>query len=149
MTATKEVADYFARVFGQLDDEKIVRKVGNFLIKMIKVRTRSEGKGVARPGGPTRKLKRVGDKYAKWRANRPAHPEAATGINSNLTLKGTLLDSMVLRKATRKQILIGFKNTKEEKVAEGQAAQGRTFLVLSAGEITEARKYLISILKKL
>lgn len=142
MTAASDVSKAFAKILSKVDSPDAMRRLGTFLIAMIRVRTRGRGQGVQKPGGPVSKLKRVTTKYAKWRAKQPRHPEAATGRSSNLTFSGKMLDSLIIKKANRTQLFLGFKTQKDANKAGWQEEQGRRFLVLSGKEIKDAAAFM-------
>ena len=125
-----------------LTDRKSRFLTGKFIVEMIKKRVRDEGKGVSRTGANTSKLKRVSDSWAINRQAFSRHPKAATGFNSNLTFKGTMLDSMTVLRATKDQLFIGFKSRKESDKAQGNADRGRPFMFLSRGEITKTSDFI-------
>jgi len=136
------------RLLKKVKDPKIFRKFGGFVIQTIRIRTRGRGKGVPRPGGREKNLKQVGSKWAKRRLKFERHPEAATGRRSNLTFKGTMLDNMIIKRSDKSGVLVGFRNIKEEKKADGQAEQGRVFLNLSGKEIRSSADFLKSLVLK-
>lgn len=138
----------FAKILSQIDSPESMRKLGGFVIKTIRERTRGQGKGVRSPGGQATNLKRVSNKYAKWRLKQPRHPEAATGNKSNLTLSGKMLDGMIIKNATKSKLFIGFRANRDEKKAQYQEEQGRRFLVLSGKEIKDAANFVKTILKR-
>jgi hypothetical protein len=119
-----------------------MQRLGIFIIQTIRKRTRGEGKGVSQPGGTASKLRRVTDKYAKWRLKQPRHPEAATGRASNLTQTGKMLDSMIIKRATRTSLFLGFKTQKEQDKANWVEEAGRRFMVLSGKEIKDAASFV-------
>jgi len=141
------VLTQFQKIVKQVDSPEIMRRLGNYLIGVIRERTRG-GRGVKRPGGNPSKLKSVTLPYAKWREKQDRHEEAATGRSSNLTFSGKMLDSMIVKRATVSSIFIGFKTQKEENKAGYQEAQGRRFLVLSGKEIRGATDFLMTQLSK-
>lgn len=147
MTAASDVAKAFSRILGKVDSPDAMRRLGTYLIRTIKERTRGRGQGVSKPGGQATKLKRVTDKYAKWRVKQPRHPDAATGRSSNLTFSGKMLDALIVKKANTKQLFIGFKTQKEADKSGWQEEQGRRFLVLSGKEIKDAASFVKSGLK--
>jgi len=143
MKGTAEVRSMFRQLMDMINSAETMRALGGFSIKTIQKRTRGEGKGVSRAGGISRKLKRVTPDYAEQRRRKKGkHPAAATGTTSNLTLFGPLINTLVIKRATKTDLRIGFLNLKEEKKAEGQERQGRTFMVLSGKEIKDAKKFL-------
>jgi hypothetical protein len=142
MTAASDVAKAFSRILAKVDSPDAMRKLGGFIIRTIRERTRGRAQGVSAPGGNATRLKRVGDKYAKWRAKQPRHPDAATGRTSNLTFKGKMLDAMIVKKATATKLFIGFRTQKEADKAVWQEQQGRRFLVLSGKEIKDAAAFV-------
>lgn len=142
ITGTESVIAAFSDIIKSIQSPAAMRKLGGYVIKTIRQRTRGEGKGVGRPGGNATKLRRVTDKYAKWRTKQPRHPEAATGTSSNLTFKGTMLDSMIIKTATANKLFIGFRSAKEQEKADGQEEQGRRFMFLSGKEIKDAANYV-------
>src|SRR3954462_10532683 len=100
VTGLETVEAIFAELIKSIDSPEAMRKLGGYIIKTIRRRTRGEGRGVGSPGGNSVKLRLVSDKYAKWRVKQARHPEAASGQASNLTFKGTMLDSMIIKQAT-------------------------------------------------
>lgn len=142
ITGLDKVQAVFADIIKAISTPQAMRKLGRYVIKTIRERTRGQGKGVGRPGGNATKLKRVSDKYAKWRARQARHPEAASGTSSNLTFKGTMLDSLIIKNATKNSLFIGFRSQKQQDKADGQAEQGRRFMFLSGKEIKDAANYV-------
>lgn len=132
----------FKTLLRKVNDPKTFRLLGFFVIKTIRDRTRDKGQGVKTSGGRVAKLKGVSKQWAKRRVKQRRHPKAATGRRSNLTFKGTMLDSMIIKRANKQGIFIGFKNAKQEDKAEGQANQGRVFMNLSAREIKSSSDFL-------
>lgn len=142
ITGLDKVQAAFADIIKAISSPQQMRKLGGYVIKTIRERTRGQGKGVGRPGGNATKLKRVTDKYAKWRAKQARHPEAASGTSSNLTFKGTMLNSMIIKSATKSSLFIGFRNNNEAVKADAQHEQGRRFMFLSGKEIKDAASYV-------
>jgi hypothetical protein len=142
LEGTQTVVNAFSKIIDQINSHEAMRNLGGYLIQTIRKRTRGEAKGVSVPGGNAARLRRVTDKYAKWRVKQQRHPEAATGRTSNLTFKGKMLDAMILKRATKSQLFIGFRSQKEADKAEWQEEQGRRFLVLSGKEIKDAAAYV-------
>jgi hypothetical protein len=118
-----ELKKRFDQLIDNTRDSDALKQLGFFVIKTIRHRTRKLGKGVIR------------------RATLSKSPEAATGRKSNLTFKGTMLDSMVIKKASRGQLFIGFKNAREEAKAEGNTDRGRPFMNLGKVEIRNASQF--------
>lgn len=142
LEGTQTVVDAFSKIIAQINSPEAMRNLGGYLIQTIRKRTRGEAKGVSVPGGNAARLRRVTDKYAKWRAKQQRHPEAATGRASNLTFTGKMLDAMILKRATTSQLFIGFRSQNEADKAVWQKKQGRRFLVLSGEEIKDAAAYV-------
>lgn len=140
-TDSKTLKKRFDNLVKNTNDSTALKRLGFFVIKTIKERTRKKGLGVARPGGNRRTLKKVSLGWAIRRATLQRSSEAATGRKSNLTFKGTMLDSMTIKKASRGELFIGFKNAKEEAKAEGNTDRGRPFMFLGAVEIKEASDF--------
>jgi hypothetical protein len=136
-----ELEKQFNKLIKNAKSNDPLKRLGFYVIKTIQTRTRKKGQGVARPGGNRRKLKPVSLEWAIRRATLQRHPEAATGSRSNLTFKGTMLDSMQIKQASRGQLFIGFKNAKEEAKAEGNEDRGRPFMYLGKVEIQSAIKF--------
>lgn len=118
------------------------KEVGFFIISTIRDRTRKKGKGVARAGGRVRTLKPVTKQYAKWRKKQKRHPQAASGRKSNLTFSGKMLNDLIVKRATKTQLLIGFRTQLSEDKAEWQSDQGRPFMFLSRGEIQKTTEFI-------
>lgn len=131
----------FNKLIKNTKDAKALKQLGFYVIKTIKHRTRTLGKGVAKPGGNRRTLKKVSLEWAIKRATLSPSSEAASGRASNLTFKGTMLDSMIIRKASQGELFIGFKNSEEEAKAEGNEARGRPFMNLGRVEIRNASQF--------
>lgn len=148
LDGTETLINAFSRVIEQVNSAEAMRNLGGFVIRTIRNRTRGDGKGVPSPGGNAVRLRRVTDKYAKWRQKQPRHPDAATGRSSNLTFKGKMLDAMIVKKATKSQLFIGFRTQKEADKSVWQEEQGRRFLVLSGKEIKDAAAYVKRNLKR-
>lgn len=148
MTASTEVQTAFGKILLNINSKEAMQRLGIYVIAAIRRRTRGQGKGVARPGGPETKLRKVSDKYAKWRLKQPRHPEAATGKASNLTQTGKMLDAMQIKRATRTELFIGFRNQRESDKAEWVAEAGRPFLFLSGKEIKDSAAFIKASLKR-
>lgn len=135
-------------LLGNVKSRKTFLKIGFFVIKTVKDRTRKQGQGVRTPNGRKERLKKVSEQWAKRRKKESRHPEAATGRASNLTFKGQLLDGMIVKRANSDGIFIGFKRVQDEKKAEGQAEQGRIFMNLSRSEIRSTSDFIKSQILK-
>lgn len=142
LEGTESLVNAFQKIIERINSPTAMRNLGGYLIQTIRKRTRGEGKGVSVPGGNAVKLRRVTDKYAKWRTKQQRHPEAATGRSSNLTFKGKMLDAMIVKTASRSKLLIGFRTQFEADKSVWQEEQGRRFLVLSGKEIKDAAAYV-------
>lgn len=138
----------FSKIIAQINSPEQMRKLGGFVISTIRTRTRGQKQGVSRPGGNASKLRRVTDKYAKWRVKQQRHPEAASGRSSNLTFSGKMLDSMIVKSATRNQLFIGFRSQREADKSVWQEEQGRRFLVLSRKEIKDCAGFVKQLLRQ-
>ena len=132
----------FQELIKNINNTTALRQLGFFTIETIRKRTRGEGKGVARPGGNRQTLKPVSLEWAERRKKLTRHPQAASGRKSNLTFRGTMLDSLAIRRASRGSLIIGFKNRKESDKAEGNEARGRPFMYLGSAEIKDAAKFI-------
>lgn len=148
LEGTESVTLAFSKILAQINSAETMRKLGGFVISTIRERTRGRNQGVSTPGGNAAKLRKVSDKYAKWRIKQKRHPEAATGRASNLTFSGKMLDSMIIKKATVNQLLIGFRTQKEQDKSVYQEEQGRRFLVLSGKEIKDSAGYVKNLLRQ-
>lgn len=148
LNGTESVESAFSKIIGQINSPETMRKLGGFVISTIRARTRGQKLGVSAPGGNATKLRKVTDKYAKWRIKQQRHPEAATGRASNLTFSGKMLDSMIIKTATKNQLFIGFRGQKEADKAVYQEEQGRRFLVLSRKEIKDSAGYVKNLLRQ-
>lgn len=125
-----------------LTDRRSRFLTGKFIVDMIVKRTRDEGKGVNRTGANKATLKPVSEAWAIRRQMESRHPKAATGLKSNLTQTGKMLDSLTVVRATKDQLFIGFKSQKESDKAKGNADRGRPFMFLSKGEITKTSDFI-------
>jgi hypothetical protein len=148
MTASIDVQTAFGKILMNINSKAAMQRLGIYVIAAIRRRTRGQGKGVATPGGSEQKLKKVSDKYAKWRLKQPRHPEAAKGKASNLTQTGKMLDALQIKSATRTQLFIGFRNQHETDKAGWVQDAGRPFMFLSGKEIKDAAAYVKSSLKR-
>lgn len=148
LEGSESVERAFSKIIAQINSPEQMRKLGGFIISTIRTRTRGQKLGVPTPGGNAVKLRRVTDKYAKWRIKQQRHPEAATGRASNLTFSGKMLDSMIVKTATQNQLFIGFRSQKEADKAVWQEEQGRRFLVLSRKEIKDCAAYVKQLLRQ-
>lgn len=115
---------------------------GQFIVRMIKKRTRKEGRAAKRTGANLSKIKDVSPEWAARRAKLSRHPEAASGRKSNLTFQGTMLNDLSVLGATGSNFFIGFNSEKEADKAEGNEARGRPFMYLSKGEITKTEQFI-------
>lgn len=147
MTASDQVQSAFSKILEQINSPAAMQRLGIFIIQKIRKRTRGEGRGVPTPGGTASKLRRVTDKYAKWRLKQPRHPEAATGRASNLTQSGKMLDALMIKRASKTSLFIGFKTQKEQDKAQFVEEGGRRFMVLSGKEIKDAAAFVKSNLR--
>jgi len=148
MSASDDVKSAYSKILEQINSAAAMRRLGTFIIQTIRKRTRGEGKGVAQPGGAASKLRRVTSKYAKWRLKQPRHPEAATGRASNLTQTGKMLDAMIIKRATARELFVGFKTQKETDKANWSEEGGRRFMVLSGKEIKDAANFVKANLRR-
>jgi len=129
---------------------KEMRLLGKRTITLIRNRTRNEYKGVAKAGGNKRTIKRVTDNYAKLRKKiKGKHPKAASGNKSNLTLTGAMLNKMTVISATKKNLLIGWRDRKNNDKASGQAEQGRPFLFIGRADFTAMHRQYEKRIEKL
>lgn len=140
---TSEVDKFFKDIQKSIHSRETMLRLGGFTIRLIIARTRGRGQGVLNPGGTARKLKRVTAAYAAHRQRlKGKHPQAAISNNSNLTLYGHLLNSLIVKRSTKSELMLGFRGRLQELKAEGQEKQGRRFLVLSGAEMKDAKKFL-------
>lgn len=139
---TRRLQRRIKKLVDRIESSKERKRLGGFIIKTIRDRTRKKGQGVARPGGRARRLKPVTAQYAKWRVRQRRHPEAATGRKSNLTFSGRMLNDLIVKRSTKSQLLIGFRTQKSEDKADGQADQGRKFMFLSRGELVKTTDFI-------
>lgn len=142
LEGTQSLINAFAKIISGINSAASMRMLGGFAIKTIRDRTRGRGKGVASAGGAQVTLKKVTDKYAKWRQTQRRHPKAATGKSSNLTFSGKMLDSMIVKNATKSQLFLGFRSQREADKAGWQSEQGRPFFFLSQKEIRDAAAFV-------
>lgn len=149
MSATTETRKFFGTILELINSPEAMRALGGFTIRTIVLRTRGEGKGVLTVGGQARKLKNVTPEYAeRKRRMKGKHPQAEVGRNSNLTLFGPLLSTLVVKRATKTDVRIGHVSRREGEKAEGQERQGRRFLILSGAEMKEARTFIADFVAK-
>lgn len=140
---TKNLEKLFNDLVKNIKSPAQMKLLGGFAIKTIRERTRGKYQGVARPYGNRFRLKNVSEEWAERRIKETnRHPEAATGLKSNLTNKGTMLNSMVLKNVTNTGFFIGFRTQKEADKAEGNEARGRPFLYLGKVEVRDAATFL-------
>jgi hypothetical protein len=144
----KQYAAKVKKAFNKINEPSQMRWLGNETIKVIKHRTRGMGKGVKRPFGNRRTLKPVTLGYSRWRRKQKRHPDAAKGRKSNLTFSGEMLDKLVVIKAQKKNLIIGWKDRKNAAKAEHQAEAGRPFLNLAKPEVNYLLKELDALLER-
>lgn len=146
---TKRLQKKFDKLLKNVNDRKTFQSLGFYIISTVRDRTRDKGQGVSRAGGRAAKLRKVSKEWAERRLrSKNRHPKAATGRTSNLTNTGTMLDNMIIKRASKKGVLIGFRNQKEEDKAQGNADRGREFMFLSGKEIRDSTDYLKSLILK-
>lgn len=138
---SRELNRRFKELIKNTNDSLALRQLGFFVIKTIRHRTRKLGKGVARPGGARRTLKPVSLEWAIRRSKLARSPEAASGRKSNLTFKGTMLNSIEILKASKGDLVIGFNDSKEEAKAEANTDRGRAFMFLGKVEARDAAAF--------
>jgi len=138
---TKSVKRYLEKKLKRISSPTIMKRLGRESIKLIKKRTRLQGQGVDRPEGRASKLKKVTEKYAKRRqAIKGKHRKAAKGRDSNLTLTGSMLDSLYIIQASRGPIFIGNNNKLDSIKTAAHHEKGRPYLYLSRKEMVEILK---------
>jgi len=132
----KKVNKNLKKVLFDITNKKQMKKLGNLTIGLVHDRVRNKGKGIARPEGNRRTLKKVTEKYALWRAKQDnKHSQAATGRKSNLTFTGDMLDDMQLVELDKNHFKIGYGNDENQDKSDHQHAQGRQFLYLGKSEL--------------
>lgn len=138
-------------VKSQLKKRKIMFLTAKFVISMIVKRTRDEAKGVSSHRGRKESLKKVSPEWANFRKKiADKHPKAPKGRKSNLTFKGTMLDSLTVLKVTNDNFFIGWNESKEADKAKGNADRGRPFMFLSRSEVTKTSDFIkMQILKNI
>ena len=141
--------------FKKLQEKRELLVLGNEAIRIIKKRTR-DGRGLAKPGGVPRPLKKLSKNYIKQRRRMRLSPFTSP-TKSNLTRSGRMLASLRTtiqgNRVVVKPTGVSREGIKNEKIAEYVADQGRPFLNLSALEtqklLKEYQKALDRGLKKL
>lgn len=124
------------KFFSKITSSKQMKKIGKEAIDIVVKRTRADMKGVVKPGGNRKTLKKVTKKYAKQRAKvRNRLRSAARGLNCNLTLRGTMLNNLSVIKATKKKLAIGHTGRKNQLKTINHHATGRQYLFLGKVEI--------------
>ena len=122
----------------KITSRKQMEQLGNLTIGLIHDRTRNSGKGVGKPNGNRTTLKKVSKKYAKWRETfKDKHPKAASGLKSNLTLTGDMLDDMQLIDLSKSKFEIGYGDSDNQDKSDYQHAKGRRFLFLGRAELKQ------------
>jgi len=144
----KQVAKQLAKALDKVVTKKNMKLIGNKTIEIIVDRTRGEGKGVKNQFGYRKTLKKVSPKYAIWRQSQARHPDAANGMDSNLTFSGEMLDRLKLTKLTKDFFNIGWSDKKNQDKARNQSAQGREFIRLAKSEVTTIIKFISDLYKK-
>ncbi len=138
--------------------KKTMRLAAELAIIQIVHRTRIKAKGVSRTGGRERKLKALKpgtiEERRRLRHRGLLHSKTSPG-KSNLTRSGRLLDSMVIKKVTKRSVTWGPKNNKRrgenltnEKLAEYVAKAGRPFNFLSSKDIKKIVDLVDKILQR-
>ena len=138
---SRELKKKLDRIVKSLNSKNRNLVMAKWTVDTIRDRTRGTGRGVPRVGANLRKLKNVTPEWAE-RRKAGARSDAATGLNSNLTYQGTMLDKLQVLSASKNNFFIGWRSQKEAKKAEGNEARGRPFMYLSKGEITKATNFL-------
>jgi len=136
----KKVDKNLKKTLFKITNAKQMKKLGMLTIGLIHDRTRNQGKGVTKPEGNRRKLKKVTQKYSEWRSKQPdLHPKAAKGTDSNLTFTGDMLDNMIVEKATKNGFKIGHSTEEDADKTVHQHAAGRKYLFLGKVEVKQLR----------
>ena len=138
-TPTQEIRKFvkdLEGVFKDITSKRQLLFLGNEAIKVIKDRTR-RGRGVAKPGGRSTKLKALSKAYIEQRKRIRLSP-FTNARKSNLTRSGRMLASLRSTVQGNKVVVKPTGQSREgvpnEKVAEHVTDQGRPFLNLSADE---------------
>jgi hypothetical protein len=142
----QNMIDFVARLNKQIEattGPAEMRKIGGFLIQKIAVRTRL-GNGVMDHLAEKSKLKPLSPKYIEFRKSYGQLYNMTTPKRSNLTLTGSMIDSLRIKAIGKNSIRIGPTGTDRNGVSNSSKAYwqekaGRVFLRLSRQEVKQAR----------
>jgi hypothetical protein len=130
----------------ELTDRNQLSKLGEFLVEKIRIRTRL-GSGVTNNLDNKSRLNSLSEKYVLLRKKFRGLGELSsltTPTKSNLTLSGSMLDSLKVKNIDRNSITIGAdgfdrNGISNEDKTEYQEDMGRIYLRLSIQEVKQAR----------
>jgi hypothetical protein len=142
----QKMADFVARLNKAIEattGPEEIKKIGGFLIQKIAVRTRL-GYGVTNHLDEKSSLKPLSPKYKQFRKDYPYLYGMTTPNKSNLTLTGSMIDSLRIKNIGKNSIRIGPTGTDRNGVSNSSKAywqekMGRVFLRLSFQEVKQAR----------
>ena len=149
MSSVKVQVDKFAskiqRLLKEAKSQKVIEPVAEEMIKLIVKRTRL-GYGVKKELGTRQLLKKLSPRYVAARARSRRLSSTTAPRKSNLTFTGQMLESVSVIKSQNGKIVIGPTGYRDdgkrnEKIAEHQANQGRTFMNLSQLEFNQILRF--------
>lgn len=150
---TKNFPKNLQKAIDEVTDKRNMDELGESLVKDIKKRTKV-GVGADKPGGSSKKLKKLADSTKKSRRAKKSKgllSGSTTPAKSNLIETGDMVDS-IHHAAKDGLITIDVDNDQVDKV-EYNADNGREFLYLGKGQVKavekDLEKQLIAELKKL
>ena len=149
------------RQMGQAFNGKFMAKIGELMVETIVERTR-KGFGVdprqRRQGvGKGKRLRALSESYIAYRQRNSGSLDSTTSPRkSNLTFTGQLLRSMRVKKATKREVIVGPNRRRRrggrgltnERLGEIVAEQGRPFNLLTNKDLKTLIKKLDAELKK-
>lgn len=142
----QNMVDFVARLNKQIEattGPAEMKAIGGFLIQKIAIRTRL-GYGVNNHLDEKSKLKPLSPKYKEFRKSYPYLYNMTKPKMSNLTLTGSMIDSLAIKAIGKNSIRIGPTGTDRNGVSNSSKAYwqekaGRVFLRLSRQEVKQAR----------
>jgi hypothetical protein len=142
----QNIADFVARLNKSIEattGPAEMKAIGGFLIEKIAIRTRL-GYGVNDHLDEKSKLKSLSPKYQQFRKGYRYLHGMTTAKKSNLTLTGSMIDSLMIKSIGKNSIRIGPTGKDRNGVSNSSKAYwqekaGRVFLRLSRQEVKQAR----------
>lgn len=133
------------KLFDQAKSKNVIEPVANEAIKIIVRRTRL-GYGVKKAFGERERLKKLSPKYIVQRSRSRRLSSTTSARKSNLTFTGQMLESVQVIKSQDGKIVIGPRGYRSDgkqnqKIAQYQVDQGRTFMNISRLEFQQILRF--------